>query len=140
VAAVAAAPPALAPLVGTWSGSGSVRLESGQSEAVRCRAYYTDKGSDLGVALRCASAASKIDLRATLSAASNRVSGTWEERQFNASGSLSGTVAGNRMSLDMDGGGLKASVVVSTTGANQTLSITTLSGNFRSVTVAFARD
>jgi hypothetical protein len=138
--AIAAPPPTLAPLVGAWTGSGSIRLENGQTEAVRCKAYYTDKGTTLGVALRCASAGSKIDLRATIGAAGSKVSGTWEERQFNAAGSLDGLVSGNKLSLDMDGGGLKANVVVATTGASQTVSITSAAGTFRAVNIAFARD
>lgn len=140
-AAVARAAPApLASLIGTWSGNGSIRLENGQTEAVRCKAFYTDKGPSLGVALRCASAGAKIDLRATLGTAGSKVTGTWEERQFNAAGSLDGLISGNKLSLDIDGGGLKATIVVSTTGSNQNLTITTATGTFRAVTIAFARE
>jgi hypothetical protein len=137
---LAAAPPTLAPLVGAWTGAGSIRLQSGQTETVKCKVYYTDRGSNVGVALRCASSGAKIDLRATLEAAGGKITGTWEERQFNAAGSLTGAAAGNRLSIDMDGGGVKANVVVSTTGANQTLTISAENGGFKSVTIAFARD
>jgi hypothetical protein len=128
------------PMIGTWAGNGTIKLENGQTEAVKCKAYYTDKAPGLGVAVRCASSASKIDLRATLATAGAKVTGTWEERQFNAGGSLTGAAVGNKLSLDMDGGGLKALVVVATTGASQTLSITADAGGFRSVSIAFARE
>jgi hypothetical protein len=140
VTAVAAAPSALAPLVGAWTGTGSIRLESGQSEAVKCKVYYTDRGAQVGVALRCASSGAKIDLRATLNSAGAKISGTWEERQFNAAGLLTGTANGSRLMLDMDGGGIKANVLVATNGANQTLTISADNGGFRNVNIAFARD
>ena len=51
----AAAP--FAQLDGSWSGSGRINLTDGKSEGLKCRAYYTPKGSgaEIGVALRCAS-------------------------------------------------------------------------------------
>ena len=66
----------------------------------------------MGLALRCASSGSKIDLSAQLVSDGQRVSGTWEERQFNAAGSMTGTQAGGKLALVLDGGGLKASVTV----------------------------
>jgi hypothetical protein len=136
----AAAPPTLVPLIGAWTGAGSIRLEGGQTETVKCKAYYTDRGANVGVALRCASSGAKIDLRATLEATGGKIGGSWEERQFNAAGSLTGAAVGNRLSLDLDGGGFKASVVVSTAATSQTLTISAQNGGFKSVTIAFARD
>jgi hypothetical protein len=137
---VAAAPASLAPLVGNWTGTGTIKLTSGQSEAVKCKVYYTDRGANVGVALRCASSGAKIDLRATLLPVGANISGTWEERQFNAAGSLVGGVSGNRMTLEMEGGGIKANVIVATSGANQTLTIMADNGGFKSVSIAFARE
>ena len=65
-----------------------MRLEGGRTENLRCRASYTgrNRGNGLGISLRCASAASKVDLHASLTASGSRISGSWEEREFNAAG------------------------------------------------------
>ena len=57
------------------------------------RAFYTtkDDGAGLGLAIRCASTSNKIELRATLIYSGGKISGKWEERQFNAGGSVTGS-------------------------------------------------
>lgn len=137
--AVSVSPP-FAPLIGTWSGNGQLRLDDGRSEQIKCRAYYTERESGLRLALRCASGGSKIDLRAQLNADGTRINGTWEERQFNAAGSIAGTSTGNRLMLSMDGGGLKAVVAVTTSGATQTVTITTDAATLRSAQIGLLRD
>src|SRR5688572_4449506 len=79
---------AFAGLGGSWSGSGHIRLENGQREAIRCSANYVSRsgGAALGLSLRCASASGRVELRASLEARGNRVTGTWEERSYGVSG------------------------------------------------------
>lgn len=114
-------------LSGTWRGAAKVRLQSGSSETLKCYAYYTPKptGVELGLAIRCASASNKIELRAQLQAAGSRVSGRWEERTYNAAGDVSGSAQAGRLSLSIDGGAFKGSMAVRTNGASQTVSIKT---------------
>lgn len=51
-----------AALDGAWAGSGTVRLESGKSERLRCKGYYNAKsGNALGMAINCSNATFKID-------------------------------------------------------------------------------
>jgi hypothetical protein len=124
-------------MIGSWSGSGQVRLEGGRSEALKCRAYYTDRGAGnaIGISLRCASASNKIEMRANLTS-----SGGWEERQFNAAGSVSGQASANRISLAISGGGLSGSMSVTTSGSRQTVNISTAGTALKGVTVGLARD
>jgi hypothetical protein len=111
---------------GSWSGSGHFRLEGGRTESIRCTAHYSPRGgADMGLALRCASSSSKVDLRANLSTNGNRVSGTWEERSYNASGNVSGVAAGNSLRLAISGGGLSGYMVVTTNGGTQSISVRT---------------
>lgn len=114
-------------LVGTWRGAAKVRLQSGSSETLRCYAYYTPKetGVELGLAIRCASASNKIELRAQLQAAGSKVSGRWEERTYNAAGDVTGSAQAGRLNLSIDGGAFKGSMAVRTTGTSQTVSIKT---------------
>lgn len=148
LAAIGAAPPALSAggvfsgLAGSWSGSGQIKLEGGRSESLKCKAYYTDKddGTGLGVALRCASASNKIDLRATLAATGSRVSGNWEERSFNAGGIVSGQANGSRLNLSISGGGVTGSMAVTTSGSSQTVSISTDGSTLKGVSIGLSRD
>lgn len=142
----AAVPPANAEspfsaLTGTWSGGGQVRLTGGQSESIRCRAYYSQKsgGSAVGLALRCASTSHKIDMRANLEAKGDSVSGTWEERTFNAVGNVAGKATPTRMNLAISGGGLSGSLSITTSGGSQSIRISTEGVGFSGLTMRLSK-
>jgi hypothetical protein len=140
VGAEAAGP--FADLNGSWSGSGRIRLEDGKTEGLKCKAYYLPKGggAELGLALRCASASNKIELRANLTASGNRISGSWEERAFNATGTVSGNASDNRLNLSINGGGFTGSMAVTTTGKSQVIAVSTQGIGLRGVNVNLQRD
>ena len=128
-------------LNGSWSGSGSIRLDDGRSEALKCGAYYSPKGEDhLGLALRCASSSNKIELRAQLTASGSRIAGHWEERTFNASGTVAGQASGNNMKLAIVGGGFSGSMAVTTDGKSQVISVATQGVALKGVSVNSRRD
>jgi hypothetical protein len=132
---------AFAVLNGSWSGSGSIRLDDGRSEALKCRAYYSPKGDEnLGLALRCASSSNKIELRAQLTATGNRVAGHWEERTFNAAGTVAGHASGNNIKLAINGGGFSGSMAVITDGRSQVISVATQGVALKGVSVNLRRD
>lgn len=127
-------------LIGTWSGGGQVRLAGGQSETIRCRAYYNPKsGSAVNLAVRCASASHKIDMRANLTSSGNSVTGTWEERSFNAAGNVSGNGTPNRLNLAIDGGGLTGSLSITTSGGSQSIRISTQGAGFSGLTMRLSK-
>ncbi len=132
---------AFANFSGSWSGSGQMRLEGGRTEALRCKAYYSDKsgGTSLGISLRCASSASKVELRANLVANGSRVTGDWEERQFNVGGRASGSASGSSISLSINGG-LNGSMSVTTNGSRQSVSISTQNSALKGIQIGLARD
>ncbi|MEL6297466.1 MAG: hypothetical protein AAFQ45_02750 [Pseudomonadota bacterium] len=125
---------------GTWAGSGSARLSSGETERLRCRAYYNPKsgGSRMGLAIRCASAGNKIELRSQLNYANGLVSGNWTETNFNASGSLTGRARPGRISLTIRGG-LTGSLTLSFGRGSQTVSLRTSTTSLRSVNISLSR-
>ncbi|MFM9941821.1 MAG: hypothetical protein ACKVP7_20240 [Hyphomicrobiaceae bacterium] len=139
VPAVAELP--FAGLNGNWKGNGQIRLANGSTEALKCVAYYTpkDSGASVGLAIRCASASNKIELRANLVFQGGRISGTWEERVFNAAGEVTGQTTGNRMTLAIAGGGFSGSMAVSTTGSSQTVSITTDGIGLKGVNISLSK-
>jgi hypothetical protein len=113
-------------LAGTWSGSGQIRLDNGKTEALKCRAFYTQKDQGgLGLAIRCASASNKIELRASLNQARGEVDGMWEERTFNAAGTVKGKMSASRINLAITGGSFSGSMNVSVIGSRHSVSIET---------------
>lgn len=131
----------LAGLAGSWRGSGSARFEGGKSERLTCQGHYTVKagGSQLGLALRCASASAKIDLRSALHYSQGRVSGDWEERTFNATGGVSGRASDGNLNLAISGGGISGAMAVSFSGSSQSVSINTSGSSFRGVSISLKR-
>jgi len=127
-------------LGGTWSGSGQFRLENGRSEAIRCTANYVPRsgGATMGLSLRCASPSNRIELRASLSFYGGRVSGIWEERGFNVTGSVSGLASGGSLRLSFSGG-ISGSMLVTTAGSSQSISVRTDGSALRGVNVGLRR-
>jgi hypothetical protein len=127
-------------LAGNWSGGGQIKLENGKSEALKCRAYYTQKEADtLGLAIRCASASNKIELRASLNQSGNQVDGNWEERTFNAAGTVRGKVTSGRIHLTISGGTFSGSMNVAITGERHSVSIETNGIGLRAVNISLSR-
>lgn len=127
-------------MLGSWAGSGQIRLQDGKREAIDCRAYYTSKtDTNYGIALRCASAAYKIEIRSKLALSGDRVSGTWEERTFNASGDVAGEQNGNVVRLSVTGGGFDGDMTIQTSGRRQNVQINTRGINLKAVEVKLRR-
>lgn len=127
-------------IAGNWSGTGRLQLDGGRSETMSCRAYYNprDNGAGLGMAIRCASASYKIELRSTLRYDGGRVSGTWEERNFNAGGNVSGRATDGSMNLSISGS-VAGSMSVNFGATRQTVSINTQGVGFSGVSMTLAR-
>jgi hypothetical protein len=125
-------------LLGSWGGTGEIRLDKGRKERLKCNAYYTGGGSDLGVAIRCQSDNYKIEIRSKLSYSGGRLSGNWEERTFNAAGTATGTATANKISLAITGG-VKASMLVSYTKSSQNVNIAVQGVALQGVRIALGR-
>jgi hypothetical protein len=143
--ATAAASPARAEspfemLAGSWVGSGKIQLQNGRSESLKCRAWYTQKDAGgLGIALRCASASNRIELRATLSQERGAIDGNWEERTFNASGTVKGRMTPSRINLTITGGTFSGSMNVSILGTRHSVSIETDGIGLKGVSINLSR-
>jgi hypothetical protein len=110
-------------MAGNWAGGGSITLDDGSRERVRCRASYQVSGPNMTMTLTCASDSYKFNLGANVVDQGGQVSGTWTESSRNISGSLQGR-----------GGGGNFQVVVSTAGFNANVSLRT-AGNKQTVTL-----
>ncbi|NJO31872.1 MAG: hypothetical protein HC869_00780 [Rhodospirillales bacterium] len=127
------------PLLGAWSGSGRSTYQDGQTEPIRCNAYYSESGSRLRLAIRCQSASNEIEIRGQLTANGDHISGTWEERTFNASGEANGRFTGNRISVSVEGGGFSGTMSVQFGAGRQVVTIATEGISLKSVTVTLLK-
>jgi hypothetical protein len=125
-------------LLGSWQGAGQIRLSNGRTERLKCNAYYTGGGSQLGMAIRCQSETSNVEIRSKLSQSGSRISGTWEERTFNAAGTASGQASGDKISLQISGG-VSGTMQVSYSSNRQSVSISTQNIALQSVTISLSR-
>jgi hypothetical protein len=116
---------AFAGLAGVWSGAGTVTLDDGSTERIRCRATYAvaPDGMGLNQNLLCASDSYKFNLSSNVVSDNGSLSGTWNESSKNVSGNLQGR--GNNGSFD---------VVASSPGFTANISLTTR-GNKQSVVI-----
>jgi hypothetical protein len=78
-------------------------------------------------------------MRGQLTASGERVSGTWEERTFHASGEANGRLAGNRMTLSIASGGFSGSMSAVFGGGRQVVTIATEGISLKSVTVTLLK-
>lgn len=130
---------AISALVGTWGGSGRISYTDGSSESIRCTGYYTGGGTSLNMAIQCNSEKNPIHIRSQLTVAGSRVSGQWEERTFNASGTASGRMSSNSLSLAISGGGFNGSMAVSIGRSSHSVNISAQGVALSRVTINFSR-
>ncbi len=70
-------------MAGVWSGGGTVTLDDGSSERIRCRATYAvgAGGTGLNQTLSCASDSYRFNLSSNVVSSGGSLSGTWSEFQ-----------------------------------------------------------
>jgi hypothetical protein len=125
-------------LLGSWRGSGQIELDQGRKERVKCNAYYTGGGSQLRMAILCQSESSNVQIRSALSESGGRITGTWEERTFNAEGNAAGQVSGGKISLAITGA-VTGTMSVSYSSSRQSVAITTQGIALKSVSIDLTR-
>lgn len=125
-------------MAGTWSGGGSVILDDGSSERIRCRATYRVGGPRMTMSLTCASDAYKFNLAADVQAEGNVVSGVWSESSRNVNGSLQGRGGGGNFQVIASGPGFNADISMRTSGNRQSVSIRADS-QFRGANITLSR-
>jgi hypothetical protein len=126
-------------LLGSWRGGGQMELSEGKTERLKCNAYYTGGGSRLGLAIRCQSEISNIEFRSKLSQSGGRITGSWEERTYNAEGTASGQATNGKINLAISGG-VTGSMLVSFGASRQSVSISTQGIALKGVSIDLTRN
>jgi len=112
-------------MAGVWSGSGSVTLDDGSTERIRCRATYAvgAGGNGLNQKLTCASDSYRFDLSSNVMAEGSSLSGTWSESSRNVSGNLEGRAGHGEFEVIATAPGFTANIILTTRGNKQSVLI-----------------
>src|SRR6266446_5549938 len=128
-------------MAGSWSGGGVLSTTDGMQERLRCRASYdvAETGTELRLNLKCASESYNFDLASEVQYRGGAISGAWTESSRNASGTLSGRAAGDRIEAAARGENFSANLSLTTRGSRQTVSIHPEGSNVTAVSLALNR-
>src|SRR5262249_19141328 len=77
-------------LAGNWHGGGTLSLDDGSTERIRCRASYAVSGPSMELTLTCASDAYRFNLQGSVVSEGSAITGTWSESSRGISGNLQG--------------------------------------------------
>jgi hypothetical protein len=127
-------------MAGNWSGGGTVTLEDGSSERIRCRATYAvgAGGTGLNQSLTCASDSYRFILSSNVVAQGSALSGTWSESSRGINGTLEGRGSSGNFQVVASAPGFTASLSLATRGNRQSVVIRSQS-QFRGASIALTR-
>jgi hypothetical protein len=131
---------AFAGLAGVWSGAGTVTLDDGSNERIRCRATYAvgEGGNGLQQTLTCASDSYKFNLSTNVTAQGSAIVGTWSETSRNINGNIEGRAGGGAIQVVASAPGFSANISVTTRGNKQSVVIRAES-QFKGVSITLTR-
>ncbi len=127
-------------MAGVWTGAGTVTLDDGSTERIRCRATYAvgAGGNGLQQTLTCASDSYKFNLSSNLIAQGGAVSGTWNESSRNINGNIEGRSANGIFQVIATAPGFSANLTLTTRGNRQSVVIKAES-QFRGASINLSR-
>jgi len=127
-------------MAGNWSGGGTVTLDDGSSERIRCRATYAvgAGGAGLNQSLTCASDSYRFILSTNVVAQGGALSGTWSETTRSINGNLEGRGANGNFQVTASAPGFTASLSLTTRGNRQSVVIRSDSA-FRGASISLSR-
>jgi hypothetical protein len=127
-------------MAGVWSGGGTVTLEDGSNERIRCRATYAVGAGGAGMqqTLTCASDSYKFNLTSNVTAQGPAVSGTWSETSRNINGKIEGRAGGGVIQVVASAPGFNANISLTTRGNKQSVVIRAES-QFKGASISLTR-
>jgi hypothetical protein len=127
-------------MAGVWSGNGTISLEDGSKERIRCKATYAVSGDGTGLnqSLLCASDSYKFELKSDVKSRGGELSGSWAETTRGVTGSLEGKATAGKFNVDVSSPAFSAKLILTTTGNKQQVSITS-DGQFKGANISLNR-
>ena len=112
-------------LEGSWRGSGTVKPIGGAQERISCRVRYnTSGGSKIAQSISCAGTDYRFEASANVACNGDGVSGSWSESVANNTGTASGKINGEKLTIEVVGPNFQGNFNVQVTGAKHALTIT----------------
>jgi hypothetical protein len=130
-----------APLLGMWSGTGSISLTNGSKERIRCRAaYQLDVDAiTLRLELRCESDSYKFELRSQVRYSDGEIAGVWSENTRGVAGNITGKMTPTQVQARAEGQTFSAILAMTTRGNRQTVSIRSPGSEMSEVAIVLTR-
>jgi len=127
-------------MAGVWSGNGTISLEDGSKERIRCKATYAVSGDGMGLnqSLLCASDSYKFELKSDVKSKGGELSGSWAETTRGVTGSLEGKASAGKFNVDVSSPAFNAKLILVTAGNKQQVSITS-EGQFKGASISLSR-
>jgi hypothetical protein len=126
---------------GSWSGTGTVTLGSGDKERIRCRVTYVvnSAGNRLEQDLKCASDSYKFELMADVIYSGGQIAGRWSERNMGTNGRITGRASPGQIDALAESNTFAASFSMTTRGDRHSVRIDSKSPEISNVTIMLRR-
>ena len=126
---------------GNWSGTGTVSVDNGAKERLRCRAHYDvgGGGTSMSQNLTCASDSYKFNVVSNVTAENGAISGQWEETSRGAKGRISGKITPTQISAYVQGIGFTASIGIAARGGRQSVTMSPTGTDIKNVSVTMSK-
>jgi hypothetical protein len=125
-------------MAGSWHGGGTVSLDDGSTERIRCRASYAVGGPSMEMTLTCASDAYRFNLQGNVVSEGGAISGTWSESSRGINGTLQGRGGGGSFQVVASSAGFTANISLTTRGNKQSV-VMRADSQFRGATISLSR-
>jgi hypothetical protein len=125
-------------MAGNWRGGGTVTLDDGSSERIRCNASYRVAGPSMEMTLTCASDAYKFSLAASVVDRGGAVSGTWSETSRGVNGNLEGRGGNGSFQVVASAPTFNANISLRTTGNKQSV-VMRADSQFRGANISLSK-
>ena len=126
---------------GNWTGAGTVSVENGTKERLRCRAHYDvgGGGNSMSQNLTCASDSYKFNVVSNVQASGSAISGSWSETSRGANGQITGRISPTQISAQVAGVGFSARIGIAARGGRQSVTISPTGTDITNVSVTMSK-
>ncbi|MGI9423376.1 MAG: hypothetical protein ACR2PA_09290 [Hyphomicrobiaceae bacterium] len=132
---------ALSDFPGRWIGGGQLLFLDGSSARIRCTIRYVAQDRyNLTQRLSCDGKDMRVDIRTTIAERHGRITGSWNDHVYAASGQIDGHIAGRQIRAQLSSPFFNAAMSVRLDGNRQVIRLRPTSGELRIMQIRLARN